>query len=213
MIEPGGVSVTWGVVVLTICVVATAAWIVRRHPRVVAALLALVGAVHAVAYGTAYLDAARLADVRSAAIDLAATAFLGLAGALDAVFAAAGRSIAGVLDALAGVSMPGAGPVSVLEFGSFLLAMVVVSALVCGALVRISRWTDEAPLGEWLAGLGVVFGAVGIAWTLLPVPAVELSTLHALLIVGAVGVGALVAAVATRAEPVLAMRRHVRADR
>lgn len=213
MFELGGTTVTWGAVVLALCVVATTAWLVRRHPRIVAAVLTIVAAVHAVAYTTAYLDPARLASARNAAIELAIAAFLAVAGALDAAFAAIRLAIERLLDALADISMPGIASVSVLEFGVFLLALTIVSALVCGTLIRITRWTDGTPLGEWLAALGVVFGAFGIVWTWLPMPVVELTALHALLVGGAIVAGCAVGALATRAEPMLVVRRRVRAYR
>lgn len=213
MFELGGTTVTWGAVVLALCVIATTAWIVRRHPRIVAAVLTIIAAVHAVAYTTAYLDPARLASARNAAIELAIAAFLAVAGALDAAFTAIRRAIERLLDGLAAISMPGIASVSVLEFGVFLLALTIVSALVCGTLIRITRWTDGTPLGEWLAALGVVFGAFGIIWTWLPMPVVELTTLHALLVGGAIVAGCAVGALATRAEPMLVVRRRVRAYR
>ena len=213
MFELGGTTVTWGAVVLALCVIATTAWVVRRHPRVVAVVLTIVAAVHAVAYGTAYLDAASLASARNAAIELTIGAFLAVANGLDVAFAAIRRAIEWALGALAGVSMPGIASVSLLEFGTFLLALTVVSALVCGVLVRITRWTDGTPLGEWLAALGVVFGAFGIVWTWLPVPVAELTALHALLIGGTIVAGCAVGALATRAEPMLVVRRRVRAYR
>lgn len=213
MFELGGTTVTWGAAVLALCLVATTAWVVRRHPRVVAVVLTIVAAVHAVAYETAYLDAARLASARSAAIELASAAFLAVANGLDVAFAAIRRTIEWLLDGLAGISMPGIESVSVLEFGTFLLALTAVSALVCGALVWITRWADGTPLGEWLAALGVVFGAFGVLWTWLPVPVAELTALHALLVGGAIVVGCAVGALATRAKPILVVRRRVRAYR
>lgn len=213
MFELGGTTVTWGVIVLTLCIVAVTAWVVRRHPRIAAVLLALIAAVHAVAYGTTYLDAARLANVRNIAIELAIAAFFAVAGGLDAGFAAIRRAIAWLLDGLAAVSMPGIASVSILEFGGFLLAVAVVSALVCGALIRITRWTDGTPLGEWLAALGVVFGAFGVVWTWLPVPVAELPAVHALLIGGAIVAGCGVGFLVTRTKPILVARRRVRAYR
>lgn len=213
MFELGGTTVTWGMVALALCMAAATAWVVWRHPRVVALVLAVIAAVHAVAYWTAYLDAARLANARNAAIELASAAFLAVANGLDIAFAAIRGAIARLLDGLAGVSMPGIATVSVLEFVTFLLGLTVVSALVCGVLVRITRWSDGTALGEWLAALGVVFGAFGVVWTWLPVPAAELSAVHALLIGGAIVAGCAVGALATRAEPIPVVRRRVRTYR
>lgn len=213
MFELGGTTVTWGAVVLALCVVATTAWMVRRHPRVVAVLLTIVAAVHAVAYTTAYLDAARLTSARNAAIELAVAAFLGVANGLDVAFAAIRRAIDRLLDGLASASMPGIASVSILEFGVFLLGLTVVSALVCGVLIRITRWTDGTALGEWLAALGVVFGAFGIVWTWLPIPVAELTALHALLVGSVIVAGCAVGALVARTEPILGVRRRVRAYR
>lgn len=212
MFELGATPVTWGAIVLALCLVGATAWTLWRRPLAVAAPLAFIVGVHVLAYGTTYLDAARLASVRETTIHLAMTAFLTVAGAIDALFAAIGRAIAWLLDALAGVPVPGTA-VSVLEFGSFLLAATVVSALVCGALVRIVRWAEGEALGGWLAGLGVVFGASGILWTWLPVPPAELAALHALLVVGAIGAGVAVALTVTRGSTAPAMRERVRAYR
>lgn len=212
MFELGGVTVTPGVIVLTLCLVAAVGVTLWRRPLVIAVPVVLVVGVHAIAYATTYLDAARLASVRETAIELSTAAFLAAAGALDAVFAAIRRAIAWLLEALDAVSMPGTA-VSVLEFGGFLLAAAVVSALVCGALVRIVRWADGEPLGGWLAGLGVVFGASGLLWTWLPVPLAEFAALHALLVAGAIVVGAALGAVAAGGSTAPAVRERVRAYR
>lgn len=211
MYELGGVTVTWGVVVLALVLVAGAGWLAWRGPYAVVALGALVGAVHAVAHWTEYLDAAEVASVRELALERGAEAFFAVAAALDRAFAAIRRGIEWALDSLAAVSMPAAS-VSVLEFGTFLLAVAAVGALVTGALIRIARWETGAPIGEWLAGLGVVFGAAGVLWTWLPVPMGELVALHALLVVGALALGATVAAVVVRI-PTPALRRRVRTHR
>lgn len=211
MFELSGVTITGGMVVLAIAIGSIAAWIVRRRPYAVAALGVLIGAVHAVAYGTEYLDTATVASARGTAVDAAIGAFVTVAGALDDVFAATRWAIDRTLDALAATSMPETS-VSVLEFGTFLLGMVVISALVCGALARIARWTDGTPIGEWLAALGVVFGAAGVVWTWLPIPVGELTPLHALLVVGALGAGVAAAAVAIRVR-MPTLRRRVRAHR
>jgi hypothetical protein len=209
MFELWGITVTGGTVVLALVLVAIIARIAWGRPLAILAVGGLIGAVHAVAYWTAYLDAAALASVRETAADVSVGAFFAVAGAIDAVFAAVGRAITWVIDALAGVSMPETS-VSVLEFGTFLLAIVVVSALVCGALIRIARWTTGTPIGEWLAGFGVVFGAIGILWTLLPVPVGELTAIHALLVAVALIAGVAIVAVAVRI-PTPALRKRVRA--
>jgi hypothetical protein len=212
MFELGGTTATPGVVVLALCLVAATTWVAWRRPGGVVVLATSVAAVHALAYATAYLDAAQVASVRTAAAGLAAAAFLAVAGALDAVFAAIRRAIMWFLDALAAVSMPGTAA-SVLEFGAFLLAAAVVSACVCGAVVLIVEWAEGSPLGGGLAALGVVFGAIGILWTWFPVPPAELSAVHALSIAGAVGAGVVLGTVATGAEPMPAIREHMRAYR
>lgn len=212
MFELGGVTVTWGAVVLGICLVAAAGWVLWRRPLAVVAPAVLIAGVHVLAYATTYLDPTRLASARETAIELSTAAFLSIAGALDTVFAATRRAIVWLLETLDAVSMPGAA-VSVLEFGGFLLAAAVVSALVCGSLVRIVRWANGEPLGGWLAGLGVVFGASGLLWTWLPVPLAEFAALHALLVVGAIGVGVALGAVATAGSTAPAVRERVRAYR
>ncbi len=211
MFELGGITVTWGMLVLALAVVAVTAWIVRRKPSVVALLLALVGIVHAVAYWTTYLDANAVESARESALELATGAFLGAAGALDTALGTVREAIVWALDWLAGVSMPETS-VSLLEFATFLGGVVVVSALVCVALVRISHWTAGTPIGEWLAALGVVFGATGILWTWLPMAVGELSALLALSIVLALGIGVAIAAVAVRI-PTPALRKRVRPHR
>lgn len=217
MFELGGVTVTWGMVALALVLVAGAVWLTWRGPYVVAALVALIGAVHAVAYGTAYLDPARLASVRGTAFDLARAGFLAGAGALDTAFTTIGWALSRGFDALSTTTMPGA-TVSVLEFATFLLAVVVTSAVVCGLLLWIVRWADGTPLGVWLAGLGVVFGMTGILWTWLPFGIAETTALHALLIVAAVLVGVIgggyaITAVTADEPPTLGARERVRAER
>lgn len=211
MFELGGVTVTWGIGVLALVLVTIVVSVAWRRPSVIVAVGGLIGVVHAVAYWTAYLDAAEVASGRETAIELSIDAFLIVAGAIDTALAAIGRAIEWTLDALANVTMPAAS-VSVLEFGTFLLAVAVVSALVCGALIRIARWTTGAPIGEWLAALGVVFGASGILWTWLPVPIGELAVIHALLVAGALGAGAAIAAIAIRVSTP-ALRKRVHAHR
>lgn len=212
MFALGGVTVTWGVLVLAFGIVGLVAWITRYRPYVVAVLVTLIAAVHAVAYGTAYLDATRVASARSTATELLVTAFLAVAGALDVGFAAIGDAIAWFLAGLADVPMPQTS-VSVLEFGSFLLLVAALSAFVCGALLRIPRWAEGAPLGGWLAALGVVFGAIGIGWTLLPITADELTTLHALLIVAVIAAGVIVAVAIVRGPVTPKLRKRVRVYR
>ncbi len=212
MFELGGVTVTWGAIVLGLCLVAAAGWVLWRRPLAVVVPAVLIAGVHVLAYATTYLDPARLASARETAIGLSTAAFLAVAGALDAVFAATRRAVVWLLEALDAVSMPGAA-VSVLEFGGFLLAVAIVSALVCGALVRIVRWADGEPLGGWLAGLGVVFGASGVLWTWLPVPLATLAALHALLVVVAIVVGVALGALATGGSTVPAVRERVRTYR
>lgn len=212
MFELGGVTVTWGAIVLGLCLVAATGWVLWRRPLAVVVPAVLIAGVHVLAYATTYLDAARLASIRETAVGLSIAAFLAVAGALDVVFAAIRRTIVWLLEALDAVSMPGAA-VSVLEFGGFLLAAMIVSALVCGALVRIVRWADGEPLGGWLAGLGVVFGAIGVLWTWLPVPLAELAALHALLVVVAIVVGVALGALATGGSTAPAVRERVRTYR
>lgn len=212
MFELGGVTVTWGVIVLALSIVAAVTWTLRRRPLVVIVPTLSIAGVHAVAYGTAYLDAALVASVRETAIESSIAAFLAVADAIDASLAAIRRAIARLLETLAGVPMPGVA-VSVLEFGGFLLAVAVASALVCGTLVRIARWAEDEPLGGWLAALGVVFGASGVLWTWLPVPPAELAALHALSIAGAIGAGVVVALLVAGGSPAPAMRERVRAYR
>lgn len=207
MFELGGMTVTWGTLVLIALLTAGIAWFAWRGPYAVVALGVLIGAVHAVAYWTEYLDAAAVADVRGTVAELAVEAFLAAAAGLDALFAAIGW----VLDWLAGISMPAAS-VSVLEFGSFLLAVALAGALVCAALVGIVRWADGTPIGAWLAGLGVVFGASGVLWTWLPMGIAEMAALHALLIAVALLVGIGVGALATR-TPAPALQRGIRTHR
>lgn len=211
MFELGGVTVTWGVVALAMALAAGAAWLAWRGPYAVVALGLLVGAVHAVAYWTEYLDAAAVASARKTVIELSVGAFFAVAGALDTLFAAIREAVEWVLDALAGVSMP-ATSVSVLEFGSFLLAVALASALVCATLVRIVRWADGTPLGAWLAGLGVVLGASGVLWTWLPLGIGEMAALHALLIAVAAAAGTGVGALAVRV-PVPAFGDRARTHR
>ncbi|MDL5362603.1 hypothetical protein [Halalkalicoccus sp. NIPERK01] len=217
MFELGGVTVTGGMVALALVLVAGAVWLTRRVPYVVVALVALIGAVHAVAYGTAYLDPARLASVRGTAFELARDGFLAAAGALDTAFAAIGWALSRGFDFLSTTTMPGA-TVSVLEFATFLLAVVVASAVVCGLLLWIVQWADGTPLGVWLAGLGVVFGMTGILWTWLPFGIAEATALHALsiiaaVLVGVIGGGYAITVVTADEPPTLGVRERVRAER
>lgn len=216
MFELGGVTVTWGMIVLALAIVAGAVWLTWRVPCVVAALAALIGAVHAVAYGTAYLDPARLANARGNAMELARAAFLAAADALDTAFGAIRRALSWGFATLGDTPMPETS-ISVLEFVTFLLAVVVASAIVCGLLIWIVRWADGTPLGAWLAGLGVIFGATGILWTVLPVGIAEATALHVLSIVAAILVGAIagyaITVVTTDESPTLGVRERVRSDR
>lgn len=212
MIELAGTTTTPGAIVLGLCLVAATTWVAWRRPGAVVVLAVSIAAIHAVAYTTEYLDAARVAGVRTTAVDVLLGAFLAVVGALDTAFVAVRRVIAWALGALAAVSMPGTSA-SVLEFGGFLLAAAVVSALATGTLVGIARWAEDAPLGGGLAALGVVFGASGILWTWLPVPSAELAALHVLSIAGAIGAGVVLGAVTMGAEPTPAVRERIRAYR
>ncbi|MFC6903854.1 hypothetical protein [Halalkalicoccus tibetensis] len=211
MFELGGMTVTWGTLVLVALLTAGIAWFAWRGPYAVVALGALIGGIHAVAYWTEYLDAAAVADVRGTVAGLAVEAFLVAAAGLDTLFAATGTAIGWLLDWLAGISMPAAS-VSVLEFGSFLLAVTLAGALVCASLVRIVRWAEGTPIGAWLAGLGVVFGASGVLWTWLPIGIGEMAALHALLIAVALVAGIGVGALAVR-TPTPALQRQLRTHR
>lgn len=211
MFELWGTTVTGGMVALALALVAIVARIAWGRPLAVLAVGGLIGVVHAVAYWTPYLDAAAVASVRETTIELSVAAFFAVAGAIDTAFAAVARAVGWAIDALAGIEMP-ASSVSVLEFGTFLLAVAVVGALVVLSLLRITRWTTGTPIGEWLAGFGVVFGAIGILWTWLPVPIGEVTAVHALLVAVALGAGVAIVAVAVRI-PTPALRKRVRAHR
>jgi hypothetical protein len=91
MIELGGPAVTPGAIVLGLCLVAATTWALRRSDAVVV-LAVSIAAIHAVAHTTEYLDAARVAGVRTTAVDVLLSAFLAVAGALDTTFAAVRRA-------------------------------------------------------------------------------------------------------------------------
>ncbi|ADJ14593.1 hypothetical protein C497_04392 [Halalkalicoccus jeotgali B3] len=203
--------------VLALALVAGAVWLVRRWPYAVLVVVGLVGAVHALAYGTAYLDAARVTSARETAIELAREGFLVAAAGLDAAFGTVRELIAAGLAVLDGTPMPAAST-SVLEFVAFLLGAVVVSGLVAGAVLWIVHWADGTPLGAWLAGLGVVFGATGILWTWLPMGLAEMNAIYAVAIVaailaGVVGAGYAISALTATDSPTIGPRKRIRADR
>lgn len=188
MFELGGVTATLGALAAVFTLLAGAVWLVRRRPSAIVATGMLVGAVHAVAYFTDYLDPATVASARETAIELGVDGFFALAAGFDTVFAAIASAISWVLDRLDATGMPGV-DISVLSFVGTLVGLVVVSSLVCCALIWIGRWADGSPLGGVLASLGVVFGAVGVLWTWLPLSLADLTALYTLLVVGAIATG------------------------
>lgn len=207
--EIGGRAITPGAVVLALVIGWIALGTVRHRPRTVGGAVLLVVAGQVVAAVTSFragwLDAARRFAAR-AGVD----AFFFAAGTLDAAFAAARRAIGWGLDTLAATPMPGAESASVLAFVAFLAAVLVVSALVCGTVILIARSTAGAPLGAWLASLGVVFGALGVVLTWLPVAPGEMTAIHAVLVAAAVGCGYLVSTAATGVSPTAAVRERIR---
>ena len=189
MFELGGTSVTWGIAVLAACLIGILLLLIWRQPRVVGVVAVGVAAVHAVAYFTSYLDPETLTSIRESAVDLATAGFFAGAAGLDTFFAVTRTAIESLLAGLSETGMPGAGEISVLDTVTTLLLVAVASAVVCGVLILIGRWSDGSPLGGLLAGLGVVFGVAGIVWTWLPVGLTELTALHLVLVVCAIGVG------------------------
>lgn len=189
MFELGGETVTWGMVVLAACLTGIVVLTILRQPRAVGVIAMLVAAVHTVAFFTDYLDPATLASARESAVSLAIAGFFVGAAALDTAFGVSRNALERLLADLSATGMPGAGGVSVLDIATTLVLIVMASALVCGVLIWIHRWADDSPLGGLLAGLGVVFGVAGIVWTWLPVGLTELTALHLVLVVCAIGVG------------------------
>lgn len=188
MFELGGVTVTFGTLAAVLALLVGAVWIAWRQPYTIVAAGLLVAVVYALAAFTDYLDPETIAGAREIVIELGVAGFFALAAGFDTAFAAIASAISWVLDALDTTGMPGV-EISVLSFVSTLLGLAVVSALVCGTLVWISRWADDSPLGGVLASLGVVFGAVGVLWTWLPLALADLTALYTLLVVGAVAAG------------------------
>jgi hypothetical protein len=189
MFELGGETVTWGMAVLTAGLVGLLLLTTLRQPRTVGVVAVVAVGVHAVAFFTSYLDPATLASAWESAVSLSITAFFAVAAALDSAFVVIRSAIEQLLAALSETAMPGAGEISVLDTVTTLLLIVLASALVCGMLILIHRWSDDSPVGGLLAGLGVVFGVAGIVWTWLPVGLTELTALHLVLVVCAIGVG------------------------
>lgn len=207
-LEIGGRAITPGVVVLALVIGWIAFRTFRRRPRTVGGLVSLIVFVHVIAAVTS-LDMARIGDFRRFVVRGAIEAFFLAAGVLDTVFAAVWRAIGWLFDTLASISMPGTA-VSVLDFAAFLVAVLVVSALVWGALVLIARSTAGAPLGAWLAALGVLFGALGVVLTWLPVAPGEMTAIQVVLVVLAAGGGYPISAVATGTSPTTAVRERIR---
>lgn len=207
-LEIGGRAITPGVVVLALVIGWIAFRTFRRRPRTVGGLVSLVVFIHVLALVPS-LETAWVGELRGRIVRGAIEAFFLVAGVFDAVFAAAWRGIEWLFDTLASISMPGTA-VSVLDFAVFLVAVLVVSALVCGALVLIARSTAGAPLGAWLAVLGVLFGALGIVLTWLPVAPGEMTAIQIALLVLAAGGGYPISAVATGTSPTTAVRERIR---
>jgi hypothetical protein len=210
MFELGGETVTWGMAALTACLVGLLLLTTLRQPRAVGVIAVLVAGVHAVAFFTDYLDPATLASVRERAVALSITAFFAVAAALDSAFAVTRSVIESLLASLSETGMPGAGEVSVLDTVTTFLLVVLASVVVCGVLIWIHRWADDSPLGGLLAGLGVVFGVAGIVWTWLPVGVTELTALHLVLAVCAIGVGYALSVVLTGFSLSPRLRKRVR---
>lgn len=212
MFELGGVSVTWGMVALVVCLIGIAVLVILRHPRAIGVGAVLIAGVHSVAYFTNYLDPAWLTSARETTVSLAIGGFFAVADAFDTAFATIRQGIAWLFDSLSEQGMPGAGGGSVLEFGTVFLGIAAASAFVCGALIGIRRWTDDS-IGGLLAGLGVVFGVAGIVWTWLPVGVTELTALRLVFVVCAVGVGYALSVVVTGTSLTPVVGERIRPDR